>query len=399
MRPSVRLLAGGAAATILLGCGPPPGPPPTAVSPTPDAVAPAAPPVAATMPWPNAGDCRALAAAIGAVPAAERARLRPAGAPLAIAARDGPVPLSPAAAVTPDLPLPIDDGTARCLVVVERGASARAAPRRSLAHEMVRSTYRAGGAGRANPEHRRLRRGLRRLEAPDDIDVVATGDPGVDLIGLIAGSVLQGIGAALDGQAAAATRARLAATPPTLTEPIWEPYAFEVTTIEAARTGTMRARLIDRATSSAWALEERVVERRQFRVASGRRSRDRGLLEGGGNDLVALADIAVWEQAGLRPSLAGLVGAGGEAELQHRRSRSCRPAPTTACARQRSRHGRGAGRGRRHPPLPPARCGCRSRHSRTVSACQASAAQPRSRAAPPTGVTRPRPRGAPSASA
>ena len=123
----------------------------------------------------------------------------------------------------------------------------------------------------------------------------------------MAGSVLQGIDAALDGRAASAARARLAETPPTLAEAVWEPYAFEVTTIEASRSGHVRARLIDRAARTAWALEEPVVEQRRFRVASGRRSRDRGLLEGGGSDLAATADVAVWEQEGLRPSLAGLL--------------------------------------------------------------------------------------------
>ena len=305
--------------------------------------------------------------------------------------------------MVPDLPLPTDDGTARCVIVVDRAASARAAPRRPVAHEIVRSTYRAGGTGRANPEYRRLQRELRRLEAPDDIDLVATGDPGVDLIGLLAGSVLQGIGAALDGQAASTARSRLAATPPSLAEAAWEPYAFEVTTIEAARSGDLRARLIDRATASAWALEEPVVERRLFRVASGRRSRDRGLLEGGGSDLVATADIAVWEQAGLRPSLAGLVGALGAATTPGAPATDADLAPppaATVVAGRLYRHGRGPGRARRHPPVQPARGRCRrARHSRTLSACQPSAAQPRSRAVPPIGVTRPRARGAPSASA
>lgn len=298
---------------ILLGCGPPPAPPPTASAATPAvAQAPEALPDPIATAWPVATDCRALATAVTSLPAADRARLGSEAAPLAIAVRDGSIPLASAAAVAPDLPLPIDDGTARCVVVVERAASARAAPRRPVAHEIVRSTYRAGGAGRANPEYRRLQRELGRLESPDGIDLVATGDPGVDLIGLIAGSVLQGIGAALDGQAASAARGRLAATPPTLAAAVWEPYAFEVTTIEATRSGHLQARLFDRATAEAWTLEEPVVERRLFRVASGRRSRDRGLLEGGGSDLVATADISVWEQAGLRPSLTGLVAALGE---------------------------------------------------------------------------------------
>ena len=271
------------------------------------AVAPAAGP-AAPIPWPDASDCRDLADAIAALPPALRARLSPEGAPLALAVQGGGAPLAATDAVLPDVPLPVDDGRAGCVLVVERAASARAAPRRPLAHEMVRSTYRAGGAGRANPDHRRLQRELRRLEAPEAMGFVATGDPATDLIGLVAGTVLQGIGAALDGRAAAAARERLAATPATLSEPVWEPYAFSVTTIEAARQGRVRARLVDRAAATAWLLDQPLVEQRRFRVADGRRARDRSLLEGGGSDLAATADLAVWEQAGLRPSLAWLLG-------------------------------------------------------------------------------------------
>jgi hypothetical protein len=304
----VKLLGGCAGAALLLGCSATPAPPPkaSAASPT---VAPL--PKVTAVPWPALTNCRELAAAVGTLPVADRAGLAAEAAPLALAARAGPHLVAPTAAVTPDLALPADDGTRRCVIIVESVPSVRAAPRRPVAHDMVRSTYRAGGAGRANPEYRRLQRQLRHLESPDRIGFVATGDPGLDLIGLVAGSVLQGIDAALDGHAAGALRARLAATPPTLAEAVWEPYAFDVTTIEAARSGIVRARLLDRATGTGWTLEEPMVERRLFRVANGRRARDRGLLDGGGSDLAAMADIAVWEQSGVRPSLTSLLTALG----------------------------------------------------------------------------------------
>jgi hypothetical protein len=271
------------------------------------AIQPAAPPVA----WPTAAGCRELAAEIGRLPPAAAARLDPATAPLALAVRAGPTPLPPAEAVALDLPLPPDDGSARCVLVVAPAPTVRAAPRRPLAHEIVRSTYRVAGGGRPNPDYRRLQQELRRVDRSGDLDFLATGDPGIDLIGLIAGGVLQGIDAALAGRAEAGLRAALAATPPTLAEPRWEPYSFEVTTIEATRSGRLRVQLVDRTSDRAWDLDEPVVERRRFRVASGRRARDRGLLEAGGDGLVAMTTVAVWEQEGLRPNLTWLVAALG----------------------------------------------------------------------------------------
>jgi hypothetical protein len=290
---------------LLAGCAPAadpalPVPPLRAAAIEPAAAPP--PPVA----WPEARGCRALATALGAMPAAEAARLDPRAAPLALTTLDGDVATAAAAAAAVDLPLPADDGRAPCLLLVEAAATTRAAPRRPLGHEIVRSTYRAGGR-RANPAYRALREQLREVERSDDVAVMATGDPTLDLIGLVAGTVLQGIDDALDGGAAARLRARLAATPPTLEEGDWEPYTFAVTTIEATRQGRLRAALVERATGAAWHLDRPVVERRRFRVAEGRRARDRGLLEGGGDGLAATTDVAVWEQAGLRPSLAGLL--------------------------------------------------------------------------------------------
>ncbi len=293
--------------------------------------------------------------------------------------------------------------------MVAPAPTARAAPRRPLAHEIVRSTYRVAGGGRPNPDYRRLQQELRRVDRSEDIDFLATGDPGIDLIGLIAGGVLQGIDAALAGRAEAGLRAELAATPPTLAEPRWEPYSFEVTTIEATRSGRLRVQLVDRASDRAWSLDEPVVERRRFRVAAGRRARDRGLLEAGGDGLVAMTTVAVWEQEGLRPNLTWLVAALGASTGPDGPVAEIEPtAPAAGPAGSGDppdvpsavRRGRVRDRRRRGAPLPPARARAgRAGQPRVLTACQASAAQPRSSAVPPTGVTRPRPRGAPSARA
>ena len=108
---------------VVAACAPPPAPVAVAARVEP-AAGPAEPPQhPAPLPWPEAGSCRELLAAVAAMPEAERARLEPAAAPIAFAVRDGGFLLPPTAAeaeVTADLPLPAGTGDVRCLLVVDR---------------------------------------------------------------------------------------------------------------------------------------------------------------------------------------------------------------------------------------------------------------------------------------
>ena len=70
---------------------------------------------------------------------------------------------------------------------------------------------------------------------------MATGDPGLDLIGLIGGVVLNGIGTINRAQSAAASANALRLNAGHADLATWEPYTFEVTTVEATRTGHLRA--------------------------------------------------------------------------------------------------------------------------------------------------------------
>ena len=309
---------------LLGGCSVAPEPPPEIVHSATLPEPAAAPP--SRLPWPGVGDCRALAAALVAMSPAERARLDPATAPLGVTLRAADGAFSVADGLA-DPPLPADDGRRRCALLIEVQPGVRAAPRRILGHERVRSAYRTSAAGRPNPEYRRLQEQLRDLERADAPGVLATGDPGLDLIGLVAGSVLDGITAAVDQHQADALRRRLADTPARLDEVDWEPYSFEVTTLEAARAGGVRAFLVDRRTGDVFALEDSLRETRRFRVAQGRRARDRGLLEGGGDGLVDPADVAAWEQSGVRPGLISLLAA-----LPSEPSASAVPPPELAAA-------------------------------------------------------------------
>ena len=116
-------------------------------------------------------------------------------------------------AVTMDLPVPLGDGRGvPCLLLVERTPTSRTAPRQPLAHTIVQSTYRRGNQRIANPKHEELRRTIRALDEKDD-DIIATGDPTIDLIGIVAGGILNGIGSIWRGRAEAEARAELADDP------------------------------------------------------------------------------------------------------------------------------------------------------------------------------------------
>jgi hypothetical protein len=245
--------------------------------------------------------------------------------PLAVAIVDRGVRLPgviAADAVALDLPVPVDGGDgedAPCLLVVERSTTTPAAPRRTVAQRVVRSTYRKGSQRTANPQHQALRRTVREFEDGDNAvgeGILATGDPSLDLIGLAVGGVLAGIDLFRRGQAERQAMEALAATPPTLENVAWEPYTYEATTVDAERAGRLRMALVDRRSGRSWQATDEVIETRRFVVAAGRHAKDRDLLEGHGGNVVTEADVAVWEQAGLRPPLsvllATLAGAAGE---------------------------------------------------------------------------------------
>jgi hypothetical protein len=292
------------------------GPAPTpgaAVAPAP---AIAAAPLPAPLAWPEAADCRALAAALLAMPEAERARLRPEGAPLALAVADGPA-LLPAAevagAIEVDLPVRAverADGEP-CLVVAGRPRVVPGGGRRLVAHEVVRSEYRTGSRRRINPDYQAA--GDPDGHAEDD-RVAATGDPALDLVGLVAGSVIRGLGRLGPGRGRPGETS--GAADRYLEQAVFEPYTYQLSSFEVGRVGTMDAALADRRAGTALEVAHTISERRVFPVASGRHRADRGLLEGGGPAGVLPEDVALFEAAPPRPRLSDLLRAildgGGE---------------------------------------------------------------------------------------
>ena len=270
-------------------------------------------PAAAPLAWPAAGDCRLLVAAVLALPAAERARLDAASAPLALAVADGPLLLHAGEvpeAVEPDVPVRVADSVdgARCFVIAQRPRRLPGGEDRLVAHEVVRSEFRSGVHRTLNPDYARLqdeagdepgRGGLARF--------VRTGDPVLNLVELAAGSVIHAVGRATSGAGQAQTK--LATTDRYVETPTFEPYTYDLTSFEVSRTGETALALVDAASGRVYEARRTLRERRTLAVAKGRSRYDRGLLEGSGPQSVLPEDVDLFESAPPRPRLSELLAA------------------------------------------------------------------------------------------
>lgn len=303
-RPRCRLagLAFGSPATaalLLVGCASSPPAPSAAVAPI-GMPRPLTGYLAATTPLPGAGparpeparawptaesDCRNVLAAIVAGHAAGTLPREPAGAPLTV------VEAGPAGALALDIDVALPVTTpervaldARCLLVVARPAAPEGVQRRNLGRQTVRSEYESRRERRANPEYVTARQALaeaRRDERRQDpARVHATGDLTLDVIGLVAGGLIQGIGGWLGSKDLDAAKAKLDATPPFLEEPVYASYRLTVEEVEVERTVGARLALVDTAAGTVRDGRRRLTERRTLSVADGLHPRDREVREG-----------------------------------------------------------------------------------------------------------------------
>lgn len=317
------------AVAILTGCASTHVRLPTAVTPAAGPVAAvAAAPATPSPTWPDTGDCRGRAAAVLAMPEAGRERLPAGGATLAVAVVDrGGALLSPAEVpghLEVDLPLALarEVGEADCLVVA--GVARRTAEgggRRLVGHEVVRSEYRSGTRRAADA-------GRTRRAARDEDDgggglgglgVMRTGDPALDLVGLVAGGLIRGVGrlwSARDEAAAAGLGPDEGVAAPGPEAAVYRPYTYEVSLFEMERAGVVGAALVDRAAGRVHEARHAVRERRTFPLAKGRHAADRGLLERTGRQAVLEADLDLFAEQPPRPRLSDILRAlaagGGE---------------------------------------------------------------------------------------
>ncbi len=203
-------------------------------------------------------DCRHLAASPEAAPAA------------LLVETFGPIELAPAP------PAAASSGEARCRLLLGAPAISqqRLSPRGVVRLEGERPV---ATRRRVNPEYRRLEAELRRLEreerAPTRLS--RTGDPALDLLGLLLGGAVDLVRAAAGSNEREALAARLAATPRYLEEPVTSRYTYEVELFELYRRGTVEAVLWDASSGRTWRARLPFEERRTLALPLGRDPRDR----------------------------------------------------------------------------------------------------------------------------
>jgi hypothetical protein len=180
--------------------------------------------------------------------------------------------------------------------------------RRLVGHETVTSEYRSSTRRQVNPEYRRLRAMVdEEEEGGGGGQVMRTGDPLMDLIGLAAGTVIRGVSQLRPAKATAAEQ--LGQTQRYIEEASFSPYTYEITSLEVGRVAKLSLALVDRGAGRALEVEQTIRERQVFPVAEGRHRADRGMIEGAGPQAVLATDVAVFETSAPRPKISSLLQA------------------------------------------------------------------------------------------
>ncbi len=232
--------------------------------------------------WRAAGDCQARLRLLRAAAAGDR--LQPGDdTPFAVVLAEAARTKRSGASVTPvELDLPIGLGEDQALAgktcLIRIGAPLDlAAEQRALGRETVQSSYQSGSHAERNPAYDAAELRLRQAEQASKSrgpKIMQVGDPLLDLVGLVVGSAIASFTeASAPSEDAALTE--LMATPRSIDRPVYQPYHFEQTKVQAEKTATIPVALIDRATGTEWQTQLRRREARQILVLDGLDRRDR----------------------------------------------------------------------------------------------------------------------------
>lgn len=245
--------------------------------------------------WPRADSCASLVRELaGMQPEAVRA-LEAAESPLAMASLD-----AGKQSVRADLPIPqvaptlLEQG--RCAILVGAAQPTEPTTVRVLDRRLVHSAYPTGTKRRRNPEHQQLETELAaaRRDDSDGGDVLKTGDPLLDLIGIVANGVIGGISAVSSQREIRAIEAALEDTPPFIEDPILTPYRYELVEVEAGRGAVLPVVLHDGSGGRAWRTTITLSEQRRFAIADERQAADTQPPPGRNITLTTSDELARW---------------------------------------------------------------------------------------------------------
>jgi hypothetical protein len=185
----------------------------------------------------------------------------------------------------------------------------REAERRVIARESIRSAYESGVRTDKNPAYdvaqAKLREAERRAKTKPP-SIIKVGDPMLDLVGLVVGSLVGGVSQRF-GSDAELQRAldELVATPRSIDRPLYRRYGFERSRVGATRAAVMTVTLTDRSLGRSWQADLRQRETKEFLQLDGLDPRDRDYALHHASS-ISDADLERWLEAGAEPAIGDL---------------------------------------------------------------------------------------------
>ncbi|HEX6144495.1 MAG TPA: trypsin-like peptidase domain-containing protein [Geminicoccaceae bacterium] len=269
-----------------------------------EVAAPEAPTGPEPVDWASLGDCRARLRHLLRLDA-EDARLDPEHLPFALvvgAPVDRVRSAPPAVPVDIDLPIEVNPPSAAsrpCVIKVSRPAGVDAA-QRIVGQEAVASEYQSGTRREDNPAYElaklRARQAERAFKEAGGDGWSEVGDPMLDLVGLLVGSVIGGFREAGSEREMNDALMELAKTPRKVDRPVWTAYHFERLVIDGRKQAELPVELIDRTGGPDVRTTIRQTERRRFYLPKGLHKRDRDYLRHRSQS-IAREDLDAWQRA------------------------------------------------------------------------------------------------------
>lgn len=263
-------------------------------------VEPAAGPSAAAserVPWPKAASCAGIVERVLELDRDRAGRLDRATAPLVLATDEQSALTVAGELAIPEAPIR-QGNEAPCVLLLGQPTPLASEPDRILGRQTVHSSYQTGSKRRRNPEHQALKDELAsaRREAERGVDVLATGDPLLDLIGMVAGSVIGGVDAVVTGRELEELEATLDATPAYIEDPVLTPYRYERVDVAAERRFAVPVALHEQSTGAIWSTVITLSEAERFAVVDGRHAKDADNSQAADARSLTSAALAIWHR-------------------------------------------------------------------------------------------------------
>lgn len=178
--------------------------------------------------------------------------------------------------------------------------------RSTISTRSVASAYRSGVEPMPNAARRMAERKVAQAKRAVDEQshVMRTGDPGLDLIGLVVGGAIASVVQSTEDRAYESAVAELKATPETIDQARYADYTYVETIVEARKATSWSVTLTDSRTGERWQGDLDWQAWQRFTLGDGVHRDDRG--HPGGDGLATPAAIARWEREPSLPPVAAV---------------------------------------------------------------------------------------------